>query len=106
MLVVRAEIWPGGDADAGYQVGEIKVANESDLAELSNYSAEVTQMAAPSHGVTGIATRVQVNDHYRRDGAWALILRVLEIALAERAALVASRTGAPDHASLKPGKGN
>lgn len=105
MLVVRAEIWPGGDADAGFQVGEIKVANESNLAELSSYSAQVSQIAAPSHGVKAIATCVQVIDHNRCDGAWALILRVLEIALKRREELASLQTEAADQASLIPGEG-
>ncbi len=43
MLVVSAEIWPGGDESRAYLVGEIIAANESCLSPVSSYSVSISQ---------------------------------------------------------------
>jgi hypothetical protein len=36
MLVVKIELWPGGAADRAREIGRPRIANVSDLAEVSD----------------------------------------------------------------------
>ena len=51
MLVVSAQIWPGGDEGQAYLVGEIIAANESGLSRVSSYSVSISQGPAPKIGI-------------------------------------------------------
>lgn len=77
MLVVRAEIWPGGDPERAFQVGEIQAANISDLAEASSYAVEIIQIGDASAGVARWHQTFVLADHTRRLGAWELVRRIL-----------------------------
>jgi len=78
MMVVKVEIWPGGDATRPYEIGRMEVANESNLAEVSDYSARIVQLATERLGVPAIDAEVTVAQHPRSDGPWALVKRVLD----------------------------
>jgi hypothetical protein len=78
MMVVTVEIWPGGKADASYEIARMEVSNISGLAAVSNYSARVTQRATVDLGVQNLDIRASVDGHLRSRGPWFLIARVLQ----------------------------
>lgn len=65
MLVVTVEVWPGGRPLERRVIGVLNLANVSELADLSDYEGYLD------------GKRVEVKEHKRSDGAWALIRRVL-----------------------------
>lgn len=73
MLVLKLEIWPGGDKKRAREIGRIDIGNISELAPVSNYSvyAEGETFMGPQ--------RVYVVGHPRKEGAWALVRRVLKL---------------------------
>lgn len=81
MLVITAEIWPGGDETRKQLAGEMRIANESDLADVSSYSVTTFQVADPDGGAAGWKSNVVVHGHRRVDGAWALVRAILDRAL-------------------------
>ena len=95
MLMITAEIWPGGDETRKHVIGEMRVANESDLADISSYSVTVSQPADPGSGAGGRQSSLVIHGHRRSDGMWALIRAILNEAL---------RNGAHDEPSVREGK--
>jgi len=85
MLVITAEIWPGGDETRKQLAGEMRIANESDLADVSSYSAGILQVADPGSGAAGWQSELLFHGHRRSDGAWALVRAVLNQALPKAA---------------------
>jgi hypothetical protein len=81
MLVVTAEIWPGGDPRSRATIGELLIANESDLAATSSYSVELYQTGSPESGAKALQSRLVLNGHRRSDGVWALVRAILDQAL-------------------------
>ncbi|MCW2365837.1 hypothetical protein M2341_001284 [Sphingobium sp. B7D2B] len=84
MLVVSAEIWPGGDESRAWLVGEIIASNESALSPVSSYAVSISQALAPAIGIEGWERELTVQDHHRRDGVWALVAAIVEQALNPR----------------------
>lgn len=82
-MVVRIEIWPGGDEQAAFEIGRMDVANVGTVADVGVYSASLSQRATPVLGVPSFVRSVMVPSHPRRDGPWALVARVLGEATAE-----------------------
>lgn len=78
MMVVRIEIWPDGDESDCFEIGRMEVSNISGLAEVSDYHAHIVQRATFSLNVNALEKTVLVQGHPRRNGAWALVRRVLE----------------------------
>lgn len=68
MLVVRAEIWPGGDESYAYSVGEIIAANESSRSPVSSYSVSIRQEPAHHIGIEGWERELSLANHTRRKG--------------------------------------
>lgn len=77
MLVVSAEIWPGGDQGRAYLVGEIIAANESGLSPVSSYAVSISQGPAPEIGIEGWERDLTLEDHRRADGVWTLVGAIL-----------------------------
>ena len=69
MLVVKVEIWPGGDGDRAEILGVAALANVSDLAGASDYVV----VGGDHHGndLEGL-----VRGHIRSDGIWPLVAAV------------------------------
>lgn len=78
MMVVSVQIWPGGDESFRFEIGRMEVSNMSNLAEISDYHAHVVQQSAPRLDVDAIDRIVWAKGHPRREGAWALVKRVLD----------------------------
>jgi len=77
-MVVTITIWPGGDEAAAFDIAQMKIENESGLADVSDYTARIVQCENRRLGVQGMDTRVEVLSHPRRDGPWALLKRILD----------------------------
>lgn len=77
MLVVTAEIWPGGDQDRAVLVGEIRAANIINLSEISNYAIEISQRGDHISGIDASNHAFQVTGHRRSKGVWELVRRII-----------------------------
>jgi hypothetical protein len=71
MLVVRVELWPGGDAGRAREVGRVGLANVSGLAPMSDYVC----VAVDDHGNE---QSVLVRSHERGAGFWPLLARAVD----------------------------
>jgi hypothetical protein len=71
MLVVTAEIWPGGDQDRAFVIGEIHAANIGDFGPYSEYAVEISQLGYEAAGVEASDHKFELL-HERRRGAWEL----------------------------------
>lgn len=77
MLVVSAQIWPGGDESRAYLVGEITAANESGLSPISSYCVSISQGSAPDIGIEGWERELNLENHHRAEGVWTLVAAIL-----------------------------
>lgn len=71
-MVVTAQIWPGGDQDRAFVIGEIRAANTSGLGPVSDYAVVISQMGYEAAGVEASNDKFEVF-HERRRGAWELV---------------------------------
>jgi hypothetical protein len=81
MLVVKVELWPAGRATRARALGTLHIANDSRLAELSDYRVLAMELA---NGLTGDPAGIaefQVLGHARRQRVWALLQRACEEAM-------------------------
>jgi len=81
MLVITAELWPGGDKTRRRTIGEMLIANDSELAPVSSYSVAIFQAADPGSGAAAWRSTLVVDRHCRADGVWALVCAILDQAL-------------------------
>ncbi len=68
MMVVRIEVWPGGDGSRAKEIGRIEIRNVSGLADVSDYDVKTS-----GEGID-LWTRGKVRSHVRADG-WLALLR-------------------------------
>jgi hypothetical protein len=73
MLVVKLEVWPGGDEKASTEIGRLEISNLSGLAPVSDYDVRLTNRGEYACNAVG-----HVEGHERSLGAWALVRRALE----------------------------
>lgn len=78
MMVVKIEVWPGGDESRAREIERLFVANISALADTSDYVYEFVQPGQPRTAATLDQPDGLVTDHVRSDGAWELTRRVLQ----------------------------
>lgn len=94
MLVIRVELWPGGDRLSGREVARAGIANVSDLAAVSDYVAVLQDDRSDRpHAVV-------IRGHERAAGLWTLLARACaegspprDDRLADVAAAIAWRLG-------------
>lgn len=73
MLVVRVEIWPGGDPERAEEIGRMGLANVSNLAETSSYVfTSLTDRDVEAEGI--------IRNHVRSAGFWRLVERAARLA--------------------------
>lgn len=84
MLVVKVEVWPGGDSGRSYEISRLGIGNRSSLAELSDYSVT----ALTERDTEEAVLRSFVNGHQRSHGWMPLVQRSV-------AALAGKATEAP-----------
>jgi hypothetical protein len=85
MLRVTIDLVPGGFAPARRTIATMRIANISNLADVSDYRIDATE---GRNGLTGDPPRSAacgVAGHARRQSVWALVAKAAEAALeAER----------------------
>lgn len=81
MLVVKVEVWPGGDTDRAFEISRIGIANVSGMAPISNY--EMTALVDRDRAERVV--RSEINSHERDLGWEALVKRAMtNLFLADR----------------------
>ncbi len=74
-MVVRIEIWPGGDEATKRTIGTMQLGNVSELRAVSSYQGHMLNEK-------GVATRgFLVHGHERAKGPWELVRRALAVVL-------------------------
>jgi len=81
MLVVKVEVWPGGDENGAFEIGRMEIGNMTASGHVCDYKARITQEKEILLMVPSLDKTVTVKSHSRRAGPWKLIKRVLEKAL-------------------------
>lgn len=80
MIVVFAEIWPGGDESQARPLGSIGIANESDLNLLSDYSFTLDEAGNANLNIPETQVRGLVQGHNRNQSVWKLVRKVIDAA--------------------------
>jgi hypothetical protein len=80
LLVITIDLVPGGNPELRRTVGSLRIANKSDLADISNYSVKAVQAANPLAGSPAGIRSCEVTGHDRRQGIWALLAKAAEAA--------------------------
>lgn len=75
MLVITIEIIPGGFTPRRRTIGQMRIANLSDLADVSDYAVDVMSAANPLTGAPARSGSFTVAGHHRRQAVWALLAR-------------------------------
>ena len=78
MLVVKIEVWPGGDVTRQFEIGRITGANISNLADTSDYSFAVEQRGEPRLGVPEVYEQFLIEGHERNQSVYELLRKVLD----------------------------
>lgn len=78
MLVVTVDIIPGGYELHRRTIGSMRIANASNLADVSDYAVEVIESANPLTGAKRRTTSCTVRTHDRRQSIWALLAKASE----------------------------
>ena len=81
MVVVKIELWPGGDESKCRTIGIAKIANDcTGDSERGNYRVELSHSGS-YFGRPGVWRRGRVFDHLRRLSPYHLVLDALKAAL-------------------------
>lgn len=79
MLVVKVELWPGGDEERVRELSRLYIANVTrELHDLSDYRYRLDER---ENRLLSIPERQVVGDiwkHYRNQSAWALIRKIID----------------------------
>lgn len=78
MLIVTVDLVPGGYELHRRTIGSMRIANASNLADVSDYNVDVIESANPLTGAKRRATCCTVLTHDRRQSIWALVARASE----------------------------
>lgn len=83
MLVVRVEVWPGGAEHRRREIGRARIANVSDLDDVSDYAFEIEGDGSTRLGVRPVRLEGSVERVPRSESAWQLLRRILDRAFVE-----------------------
>jgi hypothetical protein len=75
MLVVRVELWPGGERIFARQIAQMRIGNISNLAPVSTYRIQASNSAAPRLGIRAFVAEGMTIEHCRRDAVWVLLAK-------------------------------
>lgn len=78
MLVVTVDLVPGGYEPHRRTIGSMRIANVSDLADVSDYDVEAMEGANPLTGKPSRNETCKVLAHDRRQSIWALLAKASE----------------------------
>lgn len=95
MIVVKVELWPGGNGRRAKAIGAMQIANVSGLADVSDYSVRAFEDASQVTGEYARHATFQVCGHSRKQFVFALVAaaarRFVELMEAERKASCVTR---------------
>lgn len=83
MLVIKVELWPGGEEQYKTVVARALIGNISDLADTSDYAVSVSEGQNPIAGTPAWKGRGRIDGHDRRQSVWALVEKAASWAAAE-----------------------
>jgi hypothetical protein len=75
MLVIKIELWPGGEEQYKTVIARAGIGNLSALADVSDYEVVASESANPLAGTPAWKGRGLVHQHDRRQSVWALVAR-------------------------------
>jgi len=78
MLVVTVDLVPGGFEPMRRTIASMRIANISDLAEVSDYLVEASETSNPLAGTPSLNIRCFVRGHARARSVWALLAKASE----------------------------
>ncbi|SEI20900.1 hypothetical protein [Tardiphaga sp. OK245] len=78
MLIITIDLVPGGYESFRRTIGSMRIANISDLADVSDYKVEVTEGANHLAGTSARNARCTVERHDRRQTIWALLAKAAD----------------------------
>lgn len=81
MLVISIDLVPSGFQPLRRTVASMRIANLSDLADISDYAIDFMEGANPLAGTKPCNGSCRVNGHDRRQSIWALIAKSAEAAM-------------------------
>jgi hypothetical protein len=87
VIVIKMELWPGGDSSHAQDLGTAIIANESSLADNSAYSVRLLKGAMYSSSPCTLYKKGEVKAFPRRDkrwGPWELLALALEATIGDR----------------------
>lgn len=73
MLAITIDLVPGGYEAHRRTIGRMRIANRSNLADISDYSVEIMEAANPLTRDGARNAACVVEGHDRRQGVWALL---------------------------------
>jgi hypothetical protein len=80
MLKLTIDLVPGGFEPARRTIATMRIANVSNLADISNYRIEATEGRNPPAGTPHRSASCEVTGHDRRQSVWALVAKAAEAA--------------------------
>lgn len=80
MLVITIDLVPGGYEPRRRTIGLMRIANLSDLADISDYSVDVMEGANALTGAKPRNASCAVTGHDRRQCVWTLLAKAAEAA--------------------------
>ena len=81
MIILNVDLVPGGLQARRRTIASMRIANLTDLADISDYSVDVLEAANPLVGTPPRNGSCSVERHHRRQTIWALIARAAEAAM-------------------------
>jgi hypothetical protein len=80
MLVITIDLLPGGYESNRRTIGSMRIANVSNLADVSDYAVDVMEGANPLTGSPAQSASCKVTGHDRRQAVWVLLAKAAEAA--------------------------
>ncbi|MHC2467413.1 hypothetical protein [Bradyrhizobium embrapense] len=78
MLVITVDLVPGGYEPMRRTIAAMRIANISDLADISDYQIVANETSNPLSGTPPRTIRCLIQAHSRRQSVWALIATACE----------------------------
>ncbi|OKO86816.1 hypothetical protein [Bradyrhizobium sp. AS23.2] len=78
MLVVTIDLVPGGFEPMRRTIASMRIANISDLADISDYRVETVETSNPLIGTPERTAQCVIQGHARAQSVWALLARASE----------------------------
>jgi hypothetical protein len=81
MIHVIIDLVPGGFQPARRTIGTLRIANITELADISDYAVHFMQAANPLAGTNPCHGSCEVRAHDRRQSIWSLIAKAASAAM-------------------------